>query len=190
MPLPPLFFTAFPIPAHSSSTAQTAGVLLGGGPSVGFYIADSIAEYVENPGPLIKNTGYADRLRWFPYEVGFPQDPGATGKIYKKALALELAEFNVRVLKEGAIGSKAQRAEPVASQAEAGNVYIVCNPNEPMPKWAERLIERLCEFPGGNHKDEADALSGAYATLLKPPRHEMGQGRPIPASLGVQVIGR
>lgn len=153
-----------------ANTAQTAGVLMGGGPSVGFYIADAIAEWVENPGPLIKNTGELDRMNYFPYEIGAPQDPGATGKIYKKSLALELAAFNVRFLKEGAIGSKAQRCEPVASQAEAGNLYIVANPNAPLPKWAETTIERLCEFPGGALKDIPDSISGAYATLLKPAR--------------------
>lgn len=173
-----------------ASTAQTAGVLMGGGASVGFYIADSIAEFVENPGPLIKATGVTDRMRWFPYEIGAPQDPGAVGKIYKKSLALELAEFNTRFLKEGAIGSKEMRAEPMAAQAEAGNVYIVVqNPTEPLPKWAERFIERACEFPGGR-KDEIDAMSGAYATLLKPPRFAAMQQRAVPETLGVQVIGR
>jgi predicted phage terminase large subunit-like protein len=171
-----------------ASTAQTAGVLMGGGPSVGFYIADCIAEWVENPGPLIKNTGHLDRMKYFPYEVGAPQDPGAVGKLYKKSLALELAEFNCRFLKES--GDKAMRAEPLASQAEAGNVYIVTNPNQPLPLWAEHFIDQACEFPGGALKDKVDAASGGYATLLKPSRQNMGGGRPIPQGLAAAVIGR
>lgn len=173
-----------------AGTAQTAGVLIGGGPGIGFYIADCIAEWVENPTPLIRQTAEMDRTRYFPYEVGAPQDPGAVGKIYKKFLALDLAAFNIRFLREAAEGSKATRAEPLASQAEAGNVYIVCNPNEPLPVWAEKFIEQCCEFPGGRLKDKVDAASGGYAILLKPARQQMGHGRIAPATLGVQVIGR
>lgn len=171
-----------------ANTAQTAGVLMGGGPSVGFYIADCIADWIENPTPLIKSTAQIDRMRYFPYEIGAPQDPGAVGKIYKKSLALDLAEFNCRFLKES--GDKAQRAEPLASQAEAGNVYIVAPPNQPLPIWAEHFIDQACAFPGGALKDKVDAASGGYATLLKPARQQMGQGRPVSAGLQVSVIGR
>ena len=97
----------------------------------------------------------------------------------------------MRFLKESSIGSKAQRAEPLASQAEAGNVYIVVpNPSEPLPTWADEYITAMCEFPGGSKKDKADASSGAYATLLKPARQMMGGIRPVNPALGVQVIGR
>jgi predicted phage terminase large subunit-like protein len=169
-----------------ANTAQTAGVLMGKDRGNNIYIAGCEAEWLENHDPLIKNTAMTDRMTYFPYEIGLPQDPGGAGKIVKRHHAGMLGEFNVRFLRES--GDKASRAEPLASQCEAGNVYIVCNPNQPLPPWAEGFIDQACAFPGGALKDKVDAASGAYATLQKPSRQEMGSGRTVNAA--TSIFGR
>jgi predicted phage terminase large subunit-like protein len=166
-----------------SGTAQTAGVLMGKDRGGSLYIAGCEAEWVENHDPLILNTADTDRLNFFPYEVGLPQDPGQAGKTQKKHLATVLSAFNVRFLRES--GDKGTRAEPLASQAEVGNVYLVVPPNQPLPAWAEGFIDQCCAFPGGALKDKVDAASGAYATLLKPARQDQGSGRPVPANMSI-----
>lgn len=124
-----------------SSTAQTAGVLMGKDAAGTIYVADCVAERLENHEPLLKNTGQADRAKYFPYEIELPQDPGQAGKIQKKALARLLGEFNVRFSLQS--GDKESRAEPFAAQCEVGNVYIVTNgPTD--PPWVEPWIDELC----------------------------------------------
>lgn len=58
-------------------------------------------------------------------------------------------------------GDKITRAEPVAAQAAAGNVPLVKG------DWNEAFLDELGNFPSGSHKDQVDALSGAFGRLLK-----------------------
>jgi predicted phage terminase large subunit-like protein len=53
-------------------------------------------------------------------------------------------------------GSKAERAAPVSSQAEAGNVKLVAGP------WVGAFLDEIEAFPAGSHDDQVDALSGAF----------------------------
>jgi predicted phage terminase large subunit-like protein len=54
-------------------------------------------------------------------------------------------------------GNKAERAGPFSSQAEAGNVRIV------RAVWNRDFLDDLCGFPNGEHDDQVDAASGAFA---------------------------
>src|SRR5262249_18454240 len=56
-------------------------------------------------------------------------------------------------------GSKEVRAEPFASQAEAGNVRLVRGP------WNGAYLDELTSFPNGAHDDAVDASSGAFGKL-------------------------
>jgi predicted phage terminase large subunit-like protein len=56
-------------------------------------------------------------------------------------------------------GSKEVRANPVASQAEAGNIMLVRGP------WINEFLDDANLFPQGAHDDQIDALSGALADL-------------------------
>ena len=58
-------------------------------------------------------------------------------------------------------GSKKRRAEPLAAQNEAGNMFLVRAP------WNDTFIHEACTFPHSAFKDQIDAGSRAYAALLK-----------------------
>lgn len=90
--------------------------------------------------------------------IGLPQDPGQAGKVQAKDYVRMLMGFVVKVLIES--GDKVTRAEPIAAQAEAGNVKLVRG------AWNEAFLSEANDFPGGKHKDQVDALSGAFTTLL------------------------
>lgn len=89
--------------------------------------------------------------------IGLPQDPGAAGKLLIAYHAQALAGYVVRPQRE--TGSKVQRAEPLAAQAEAGNVSLVRG------TWNEALIEQATLFPSSAHDDIVDAMAGAFAML-------------------------
>lgn len=85
------------------------------------------------------------------------QEPGSGGKESATATVRNLAGFNVRV--ECVSGSKAIRAEPVAAQAEAGNVHVL------RASWTGAYIDELASFPMGAHDDQVDTTSGAFNHL-------------------------
>lgn len=60
-------------------------------------------------------------------------------------------------------GSKVQRAGPVSSAAEAGNVFILPGP------WNIDFLDEMEAFPEGAHDDQVDAVSGAFAVLFEKP---------------------
>ncbi len=72
-------------------------------------------------------------------------------------------------------GSKIDRAEPMAAQAENGNVEIVVGP------WNDTFLEEVTNFPGSKFKDQTDAMTGGYARLQKKKRTQ-------PQSGGAQVL--
>ena len=89
-----------------------------------------------------------------------PQDPGQAGLAQKMELANLLDGYSFSITPES--GSKEDRARPFAAQAEVGNVKIVRAP------WTDQLLAELARFsPGSEHKDQVDALSRAYARLLR-----------------------
>ena len=59
-------------------------------------------------------------------------------------------------------GSKAERAAPLSSTAQAGNVYLV-----PGTWNINGYLDELEAFPEGSHKDRVDASSGAHRMLAK-----------------------
>jgi predicted phage terminase large subunit-like protein len=93
--------------------------------------------------------------------IGLPKDPGAAGVIALRYLTAALAGYVVQPQAE--TGSKLQRAEPLASQAQAGNVMLMRGP------WNQAFIDEACVFPNGAHDDQVDAASGAFAMLCASP---------------------
>lgn len=87
-----------------------------------------------------------------------PQDPGQAGKAQKAHLANSLQGYVFHFSPES--GSKEDRARPLASQAEAGNVYVVRAP------WNDAFLAEVSMFPNGEFKDQVDAASRAYARLI------------------------
>lgn len=111
------------------------------------------------PGRLeqgILNVAKADGIN---IEQDFPQDPGSAGKVQRFSLAKLLHGFKFRAGVES--GSKETRAEAMASQFASGTVFLLRAP------WNDQFVTELCGFPTAEFKDQVDAMSRAYANLLK-----------------------
>lgn len=87
------------------------------------------------------------------------QEPGSAGKTAALAFIQNLAGFRVHTFRP--TGNKAVRADPFASQAQAGNVKIVRGP------WNTAYLEELRQFPRGPHDDQVDGSSAAFAFLSR-----------------------
>lgn len=88
-----------------------------------------------------------------------PQDPGQSGKDQKRHLAAEMHGFNLHFSPES--GSKAARAEPLAGQAQGGNLFLVRAP------WNDAFVAEACVFPMGDFLDQIDSASRAYAQVIE-----------------------
>lgn len=93
--------------------------------------------------------------------VGIPQDPGAAGKTVVLYLTRKLHGHRVIATPES--GSKEERAMPIASQANVGNLSMIT------AKWNKEFIDELGGFPSAAKDDVVDALSRAFALLIAPP---------------------
>lgn len=133
----------------------TVGLLLS--ESGGVYYVEDVARAQLSPAGverLLVNTAKQDGKA---VKVRIPQDPGAAGKSTAAHQIKLLAGWDVRASPE--TGSKEVRANPVAAQAEAGNIKLVRGP------WLDSFLEEIEMFPNGAHDDQVDALSGAFAEL-------------------------
>lgn len=95
-----------------------------------------------------------------------PKDPGQSGKDQIRHLVGTLAGFQVHTSPES--GSKPDRARPLASQAEAGNLVLVRAP------WNDDFVTEAVDFPRGKWLDQVDAASRMFARLAQP------QGQSVP----------
>lgn len=89
--------------------------------------------------------------------ISAPQDPGQAGKSQAQYFARLLAGYVVEFSPE--TGSKETRASPLASQMEAGNVYML------RADWNQELTDEMRKFPNGSHDDQIDGLSRAFNHL-------------------------
>ena len=123
-----------------------------------FYITD-IVRLQESPlgvQTAIKNTSTQDG---FSTKIGIEQDPGQAGVADADYLIRLLSGFIVKAYR--ATKDKVNRASPVSSQAEAGNIKVL------MGDWNEDFFRELENFPEGPHDDIVDALSGAFGMFTE-----------------------
>ena len=142
------------------TAAYTAGVLIGKDTATGmFYIADAtrIQGSANDAERLIVNTAKQDHAAYRGVQGSIPQDPGQSGKAQSQYLIRQLAGCVYTASPES--GDKEARAEPLSSQAEAGNVKIVAGP------WNRDFLDELTTFPTGKFKDQVDAASRAFLVL-------------------------
>lgn len=93
-------------------------------------------------------------------DVQIPEDPGQAGKDQSQSIIAENAGYRITAKRE--TGDKGTRAEPLAAQFGAGNVFLLRG------DWNEDLINEYCAFPKG-HDDQVDAGSGAFNYLAGKP---------------------
>jgi len=104
---------------------------------------------------LIKQTAVVDGRET---RIYMEQEPGSSG-------VSQIDYYNRNVLKGYSFwgvkttGPKEQRAAPVSSAAEAGNIKLVNGP------WINEFLDEFEAFPEGMHDDIVDAVSGAFEQL-------------------------
>jgi predicted phage terminase large subunit-like protein len=137
----------------------TVGVKMGRLNGV-YYVLD-VQRVRDTPGQverLIKATADLDGTG---VEIWMEQEPGSAGvntiATYRKVLAGYPFHGNKTT------GSKLERANPVSSQAEGGNIVLIAG------LWNEAFINEHVAFPTkGVHDDMVDANSGAFEQLTQP----------------------
>jgi predicted phage terminase large subunit-like protein len=105
---------------------------------------------------LIKDTAKDDGTDCI---IRLPQDPGAAGKTYANILVSKLFGWPAKAVQP--TGSKVTRAKALATQAEAGNVYLLVTGDPDRDAWIEPFLDELCMFPAGAHDDQVDAVADA-----------------------------
>jgi predicted phage terminase large subunit-like protein len=143
-------------PKPGSDPDWTAGALVGLHDGI-WYIRD-IRRFRESPEGnerRVIETAFADGRE---VEIVMEQEPGASGKSV-------IAYYGRRVLTgfkfrgDRPSGSKVERAGPFASAAEAGNLRLVEG------SWIHDFVDEATAFPLGGHKDQVDAVSGAFGII-------------------------
>jgi len=149
---------------HGKDPDYTAGVLMGK-TDQGQYVVLHVVHVRETPGTVertVAQTAKADQAKYgAAVAVRMEQEPGQSGKAqirHYRDNVLPLADF--KGIPSGS--QKTIRAQPVSSQAEAGNVACVAS------SWLQEYLDEMCAFPFGSHDDMVDGTSGAFSTLAKP----------------------
>ena len=134
----------------------TCGVKVGIDNNNNIYILDVLRGQwsPETRDRYIKNTADADGK----ILISIPEDPGSAGKFQSQYLIRMLAGNNIIKLRPTT--KKELRAEPFASQLNAGNVFMV------KAEWNRNLLEELRQFPLSKHDDQVDCLSDAFSALF------------------------
>lgn len=102
---------------------------------------------------------FGGRISWW-----IETEAGIAGKERTAELVRRLQNLGMPVYTERATGSKRSRAEPLASKAEAGNVWLCPG------VWRDPFRQEASDFTGdgGSHDDQIDAAAGADAKLAVP----------------------
>jgi predicted phage terminase large subunit-like protein len=154
----------------ATTGARTAGVKMGRAPD-GRIIVGHLEVAAKEGGAVKKLIRAVAEVDGIGVSISIPQDPGAAGKTVRQDYIGALSGFNARKLIES--GDKVTRAQPFSAECENGNVYLLAG------GWNTEYLDELCQFPGGNRKDIADASSGAYSRLVTPQK-KAGAGLAAP----------
>lgn len=93
--------------------------------------------------------------------IGIEQEPGSAGKtVIQNYVTRVLAGFSV--YGKPSTGNKFQDMEPLAAQAQVGNLYLVRGP------WNEAFIGEAEVAPNGEYVDQIDAASRGYNDIALP----------------------
>lgn len=146
--------------SDSTKADYSVGCLMSKTPKGLFYIED-IERGQWSPkerNEKIKVTATADRDKFGrgKVPVWIEKVPGLAVEVIDNIVKL-LAGHSVHT--EMAKNDKVTRADPLASQCEAGNIKVV------EATWNASFRNELTSFPNGSHDDQVDAASGAFSKL-------------------------
>lgn len=136
----------------------TVGVKMAKTPDNKFYILDVVRGQWEasERERIIKQVAIGDGSDVVIY---IEQEPGSGGKESADNTIRNLAGF--RCIADRPTGDKIKRADVLAVQLNAGNVYMLRG------NWNAEYKRELEYFPFGKYKDQVDASSGAFNMLAK-----------------------
>jgi predicted phage terminase large subunit-like protein len=151
---------ATPVSEVNKDPDWTVGTLVGEYAGI-YYVLDQVKlrgtpQQVE---ALVHASAIKDGMH---VRVWMEQEPGSSGvntiDHYRRNVLRGCAFFGER-----ATGSKQQRAMPLSSASEAGNVRFI------QARWNRELLDELVLFPTkGVHDDQVDSLAGAFNKASKP----------------------
>jgi predicted phage terminase large subunit-like protein len=136
----------------------TAGFLEGRDPRGAYYLIDC-KRARKSPGSRdrwMRAVAEGDRERWKKYRVRAQRDPGQAGVSAALEFCRNFDGFNVATSPN--TGDKETNAEPLASQAEAGNVFMVEG------EWNDDFLREIEGFPNGTHDDQCLVAGTLVAT--------------------------
>ena len=155
----------------------TAGGLVGEWKGI-YYIGDMRRARLSPDGVdrLVAQTAAVDHATRV-VVIRMEQEPGAAGKIviahYQRGI---LKGYDFRGVPSS--GSKVDRARPVSSAAEAGNVRLLAG------TWIEDFLDEIEAFPNGSYDDQVDTISGAFADIMRMPHRETKSTRTLEGPSG------
>jgi len=149
---------AYDLAASSGKGDYSVGVLLGVDEESRYWILDVYRsqDSTEKRDAKILQISELDGRET---RIRIPQDPGSAGKSLSHYFIKMLSGFIVN--SPTVTGNKETRAEPIAIQVNASNVYMV------RADWNKDLIKELEVFPYGKNDDQIDALSDAFDELTR-----------------------
>jgi predicted phage terminase large subunit-like protein len=144
-------------PDKANDPDWTAGVLVGRAHDGTFYVLDvrRLRGTPQAVQGLVARTAAQDGKRT---RIAMEQEPGSSGVAvidhYRRAVLPGWAFYGLR-----STGSKADRARPLAAQAEGGNVKLL------RAAWNNDFLDEIEFFPFGAHDDQVDAATLAFNEL-------------------------
>lgn len=138
----------------------TCGVLLGEDVDGAFWVLDVQRFRLDVYGreAAILSQAKMDNRYWGEVTVGLEQEPGSGGKESLQATVSRLKGYRVWWWKvDSTTGGKELRAEPWATQVNAGNVFL-----REDEAWNHQFVQEHQYFPHSRYKDQVDAASGAF----------------------------
>ena len=144
--------------ADSNTADFSAGVLMNAAPDKRFYIEDvERGQWLPRErNERIRTTAATDQERYGHVETWIERVPGLAVEVVDEIVRY-LAGFQVHT--EMARLDKTTRADPLASQCEAGNVSVV------KADWNAAYRDEMCTFPNGKKDDQVDGSSGAFSKV-------------------------
>lgn len=154
----------------------TAGVLMSRSEAGSFYVEDVVRGQwsAAERDRVIVETARRDARKYDNEVVIYAeQEGGSAGKEISEQFILMLAGFPVyrdivsgqrrKIIDKQEMPGEAKiiRAQPLAAQCEAGNVYLVRGP------WNDEFTTELIGFPFYTFSDQVDGASGAFNKLAK-----------------------
>jgi len=148
-------------PDGTNDPDWTAGAKMGRTPGGYFPILD-MQHFRGSPHTVKQRVLQTAQIDGLETKQFIEQEPGSSGKFAIDDFRQLLAGFTMRSHRP--TGDKLKRMDPLASQAEAGNVPLVNGP------WVEPFLREIEMIPDAAHDDQGDASAGAFQHAARPER--------------------